>query len=60
MKIHRQSTASARNELGEVIGRARYGNETTILMNKKNEAAAIVSIQFLKDAMKALGLEEEG
>lgn len=59
MKVNRQNTASARNELGEVIGRAKFGNEPTILLNRDKEAAVIVSVEFFRDAMKALGLKEE-
>jgi prevent-host-death family protein len=54
MKIHKESIAKARNQLGEVIGRARYGDEVTILLNRDKEVAAVVSIEFLNRAIEAL------
>jgi prevent-host-death family protein len=59
MKIHRQSTADARNELGQVIGRATFGNEPTILLNRKKEVAVVVSMEFFEKAMEALDLKED-
>ena len=43
--VHRSQIAEARNVLGEVIARARYGGESTILINRGKEAAVIVSYE---------------
>lgn len=42
---HRAKIAEARNILGEVIARARFGGEPTILINRGKEAAVIVSYE---------------
>lgn len=47
---HRAKIAEARNVLGEVISRARYANEPTILVNRGKEAAVIVSHPFYEQA----------
>jgi prevent-host-death family protein len=54
---HRAPTHEARNVLGEVISRARYAGEPTILMNRSKEAAVIVSLDFYERACVALGVE---
>jgi prevent-host-death family protein len=43
--VHRNQIAEARNILGEVIARARFGGESTVLINRGKEAAAIVSYE---------------
>lgn len=52
---HRAKIAEARNVLGEVISRARYAGETTILVNRGKEAAVIVPFDFYERACEALG-----
>lgn len=52
---HRAKIADARNVLGEVISRARYAGETTVLMNRGKEAAVIVPFDFYERALEALG-----
>jgi len=47
---HRAKIAEARNVLGEVISRARYAGEPTVLMNRGKEAAVIVSYDFYEQA----------
>jgi prevent-host-death family protein len=42
---HRAKIAEARNVLGEVISRARYAGEPTVLINRGKNAAAIVSYE---------------
>lgn len=42
---HRAKIAEARNVLGEVISRARYAGEPTVLINRGKEAAVIVSYE---------------
>lgn len=54
---HRAKIAEARNVLGEVISRARFGGEPTVLMNRGKEAAVIVSFDLYERAMAALGEE---
>ncbi|MFE0887864.1 type II toxin-antitoxin system prevent-host-death family antitoxin [Streptomyces rochei] len=49
---HRAKIAEARNVLGEVISRARYANEPTILVNRGKEAAVIVSHPFYEEALR--------
>jgi prevent-host-death family protein len=51
-KEHRAQIAEARNVLGEVIARARFGGEPTILINRGKEAAAIVSMDFYERARR--------
>lgn len=43
--IHRNQIAEARNVLGEVISRARYAGEPTVLINRGKKAGAIVSYE---------------
>lgn len=52
---HRAKIADARNVLGEVISRARFAGETTVLMNRGKEAAVIVPFDFYVRALEALG-----
>lgn len=52
---HRAKIADARNVLGEVISRARYAGETTVLINRGKEAAVIVPFDFYERALEALG-----
>lgn len=47
---HRAKIAEARNVLGEVISRARYADEPTVLVNRGKEAAVIVSYGFYEQA----------
>lgn len=56
-KEHRAKIAEARNVLGEVISRARYAGETTVLMNRGKEAAVLVPYDWYKRALEALGEE---
>lgn len=55
---HRAKIAEARNVLGEVISRARYANESTILINRGKEAAVIVSHPFYEQAKRDRALIE--
>lgn len=43
--VHRNQIAEARNVLGEVISRARFAGEPTILINRGKKAAVIVSYE---------------
>lgn len=43
--IHRNQIAEARNVLGEVIARARFAGEPTVLINRGKNAGAIVSYE---------------
>jgi len=54
-KEHRAKIAEARNVLGEVISRARFAEEPTILVNRGREAGVIVSYDFYERACEALG-----
>jgi prevent-host-death family protein len=51
-KEHRAQIAEARNVLGEVIARARFAGEPTILINRTKEAAVIVSVDFYRQALE--------
>lgn len=55
---HRAKIAEARNVLGEVISRARYADEPTILVNRGKEAAVIVSHPFYEQALRDRALIE--
>ena len=57
-KEHRAKIAEARNVLGEVISRARYADEPTILVNRNKEAAVIVSHPFYEQALRDRALVE--
>ena len=48
---HRAKIAEARNVLGEVIARARFGGEPTVLINRGKEAAVIVGYDFYEQAL---------
>lgn len=56
---HRAKIAEARNVLGEVIARARFAGETTVLMNRGKEAAVVVPYDFYERALEALGEEPQ-
>jgi len=43
--VHRNQIAEARNVLGEVIARARFAGEPTVLVNRGKNAGAIVSYE---------------
>jgi prevent-host-death family protein len=43
--VHRNQIAEARNVLGQVIARARFAGEPTVLINRGQEAAVIVSYE---------------
>lgn len=43
--VHRNQIAEARNVLGRVIARARFAGEPTVLINRGQEAAVIVSYE---------------
>ncbi|MCG0066515.1 type II toxin-antitoxin system Phd/YefM family antitoxin [Streptomyces tricolor] len=56
--VHRNQIAEARNVLGEVIARARFAGEPTILVNRGKEAAVIVSHDFYEQALRDRALIE--
>jgi prevent-host-death family protein len=58
-KEHRAKIAEARNVLGEVISRARYAEEPTILVNRGKEAAVIVSHPFYEQALRDRAIIDE-
>lgn len=47
---HRAKIAEARNVLGEVIARARFADEPTILINRGKEAAVIIGFDRYEQA----------
>lgn len=47
--------ADARNGLADVINRARYRDEVTVLTHRGRRVAAVVSIEFYERALAALG-----
>lgn len=49
---HRAAIHEARNVLGEVIARARFAGEPTILTNRGKEAAVIVNHDFYVQAVQ--------
>jgi prevent-host-death family protein len=56
---HRAKIAEARNVLGEVISRARYAGEPTVLINRGKEAAVIVSYEDYATLRELRGYLEE-
>jgi prevent-host-death family protein len=43
--VHENQIAEARNVLGQVIARARFGGEPTVLINRGQKAGVIVSYE---------------
>ena len=56
---HRAKIAEARNVLGEVISRARYAGEPTVLINRGKEAAVIVGYDFYEQALRDRAIIDE-
>ncbi|MFJ3507849.1 type II toxin-antitoxin system Phd/YefM family antitoxin [Streptomyces luteogriseus] len=56
---HRAKIAEARNVLGEVISRARYAGEPTVLINRGKEAAVIVSYEDYATLRELRGYVED-
>lgn len=54
-KEHRATVAEVRNVFGEVLGRSRFGGDTTVVMNRSVEAAVVVPVDFYRRALEALG-----
>lgn len=52
---HEQAINQARNKLAEIIERARYYDEPTLLLNRGKPTAAVVGIDFYERALAALG-----
>lgn len=57
--VHRNQIAEARNVLGEVIARARFAGEPTVLINRGKEAAVIVSYEDFATLWELRGYLEE-
>jgi prevent-host-death family protein len=57
--IHRNQIAEARNVLGEVIARARFAGEPTILINRGKQAAVIVSYEEAATLWELRGYVED-
>ncbi|MFI1787396.1 type II toxin-antitoxin system prevent-host-death family antitoxin [Streptomyces olivaceoviridis] len=53
---HVESIAEVRNSFADAIGRARYGNDSTVLTSRGKRVGAIVSMDFYERALEALGL----
>ncbi|MEV0526000.1 type II toxin-antitoxin system Phd/YefM family antitoxin [Streptomyces sp. NPDC050439] len=56
---HRAKIAEARNVLGEVIARARFAGEPTVLINRGKEAAVIVGYDFYEQALRDRAIIDE-
>jgi prevent-host-death family protein len=54
---HQERIADVRNSLADVIAKARYYDETTVLTSRKKRVAVIVSMEFYERALAALGEE---
>ncbi|MFI9235816.1 type II toxin-antitoxin system prevent-host-death family antitoxin [Streptomyces sp. NPDC053079] len=52
---HEERIADVRNALADAIGRARYGDEVTVLTSRGKRVAALVSMDFYERAQAALG-----
>ncbi|MBB0230628.1 hypothetical protein FOE67_14160 [Streptomyces calidiresistens] len=52
---HRAQIAEARNVFGQVVARARFAGEPTVLLNRKAEAAVVVPFDWYLRALDALG-----
>lgn len=47
----------ARNVLGEVVDRARFSDEFTVITRHGKPAAVVVSVEWLEEARAALAME---
>lgn len=54
---HEQPINQARNKLAEIIERARFYDEPTLLLNRGKPASVVVGIDFYERALAALGEE---
>ncbi|WP_424891839.1 type II toxin-antitoxin system prevent-host-death family antitoxin [Streptomyces sp. XH2] len=52
---HEARIADVRNAFADAIGRARYGDEVTVLTSRGKRVAALVSMEFYERALEALG-----
>ncbi|MFI5473154.1 type II toxin-antitoxin system prevent-host-death family antitoxin [Streptomyces cacaoi] len=57
--VHRNQIAEARNVLGEVISRARYAGEPTVLINRGKQAGAVVSYEDFATLWELRGYVDE-
>ncbi|NED75320.1 type II toxin-antitoxin system Phd/YefM family antitoxin [Streptomyces sp. SID9944] len=57
--VHRNQIAEARNVLGEVIARARFAGEPTVLINRGKQAAVIVSYEDFATLWELRGYLED-
>jgi len=57
--VHRNQIAEARNVLGEVIARARFAGEPTVLVNRGKNAGAVVSYEDFATLWELRGYLEE-
>jgi prevent-host-death family protein len=54
-KEHQEKIADFRNSIADVIERARYFDETTVLTSRGTRVAAVVGMDFYERALTALG-----
>ncbi|MEV7975367.1 type II toxin-antitoxin system Phd/YefM family antitoxin [Streptomyces sp. NPDC086519] len=57
--VHENQIAEARNVLGEVIARARFAGEPTVLINRGKKAAVIVSYEDFGTLWELRGYVED-
>lgn len=57
--VHSNQIAEARNVLGQVIARARFGGEPTVLINRGQKAGVIVSYEDFATLWELRGYLEE-
>lgn len=54
-KEHQEKIADFRNSIADVIERARYFDETTVLTSRGKRVAVMVGMDFYERALEALG-----
>ena len=54
-KEHQEKIADFRNSIADVIERARYFDETTVLTSRGKRVAVVVGMDFYERAIEALG-----
>jgi len=58
-KEHQEKIADFRNSIADVIERARYFDETTVLTSRGKRVAVLVGMDFYERALEALGEQRE-
>jgi prevent-host-death family protein len=58
-KEHQEKIADFRNSIADVIERARYFDETTVLTSRGKRVAVVVGMDFYERALTLMGEQRE-